>query len=117
VEGGHRRVVAAGNLGRHAATQGYATIAVPGNDPFVITVKPDQPLPKQPQAQPVPQPASEDHLDAGSAMSGKNRTVALTSVITLRGRIARAADRSARQPVGIHRTRCRPGGGRKPVGH
>lgn len=71
MEGGHRRVVAAGNLGRHAATQGYATIAVPGNDPFVITVKPDQPLPKQPQAQPVPQPASEDHLDAGCLVGGR----------------------------------------------
>ena len=31
-------VVAAGNLGRYAATNGYATIASPGNDPFVITV-------------------------------------------------------------------------------
>ncbi|MBM3735248.1 MAG: hypothetical protein FJW39_05615 [Acidobacteria bacterium] len=31
-------VVAAGNLGRYATTQGYATIAAPGNDPFVITV-------------------------------------------------------------------------------
>ena len=31
-------VVAAGNLGRYPATNGYATIASPANDPFVITV-------------------------------------------------------------------------------
>ena len=31
-------VVAAGNMGRYATTNGYATIASPANDPFVITV-------------------------------------------------------------------------------
>ncbi len=31
-------VVAAGNQGRNQATQGYATITAPGNDPYVITV-------------------------------------------------------------------------------
>jgi len=31
-------VVAAGNDGRQAPTQGYGTIMVPGNDPYVITV-------------------------------------------------------------------------------
>src|SRR6266446_960172 len=31
-------VVAAGNNGRYAATNGYATIGAPGNDPAVITV-------------------------------------------------------------------------------
>ena len=31
-------VVAAGNGGRNDATSGYATITVPGNDPYVITV-------------------------------------------------------------------------------
>lgn len=31
-------VAAAGNLGRHESTNGYATIGAPGNDPFVITV-------------------------------------------------------------------------------
>jgi len=31
-------VVAAGNYGRFAATEGYGTITAPGNDPYVITV-------------------------------------------------------------------------------
>ncbi len=31
-------VVAAGNLGRYPATQGYGTVSAPGNDPYVITV-------------------------------------------------------------------------------
>src|SRR5262249_36578636 len=31
-------VVAAGNEGRNSATDGYATITSPGNDPYVITV-------------------------------------------------------------------------------
>jgi len=31
-------VVAAGNNGRYQATNGYATVTSPGNDPYVITV-------------------------------------------------------------------------------
>ncbi|HEY6253877.1 MAG TPA: S8 family peptidase [Candidatus Angelobacter sp.] len=37
-------VVAAGNLGRYQATDGYATITSPGNDPYVITVGAMKPM-------------------------------------------------------------------------
>jgi serine protease AprX len=37
-------VVAAGNDGRHLATNGYGTINSPGNDPYVITVGAMKPI-------------------------------------------------------------------------
>jgi serine protease AprX len=37
-------VVAAGNMGRYPDTNGYATITVPGNDPYVITVGAMKPM-------------------------------------------------------------------------
>ncbi|HEY6348694.1 MAG TPA: S8 family serine peptidase [Candidatus Angelobacter sp.] len=37
-------VVAAGNYGRYQATNGYATITSPGNDPYVITVGAMKPM-------------------------------------------------------------------------
>lgn len=37
-------VVAAGNNGRYQATDGYATVSAPGNDPYVITVGSMKPM-------------------------------------------------------------------------
>lgn len=37
-------VVAAGNFGRYQATDGYATVTSPGNDPYVITVGSMKPM-------------------------------------------------------------------------